>query len=183
MYKSLNEVYEKNQLFYWHNACGEIHMPGDGEGYYPHDPDELPAKCRQLYDRFFSEDHECYCYVANYEGKTGLLLVAPYDEEYCCREVCGFNTTVKAYCSAAMTLAFLVLKNRAANMERSPEFAKCSILLGEYTDPVAHELALFIPEEETEQADEIRAAFLQHSWNKDDEAMLKALMKTMYQEG
>lgn len=181
MCKSLNEIYNKNQLFYWHNACGEINMPGDGDGYFHHDLEELPLKCRQFYNQFFSEDNDCYCYVVNCEGKTGLLLVALYDEPYCCSEVCGFRTMPATNRVAdIMALEYLTLKNRVNQMETLEVFSGCTILLGEYTDPVGHELALFIPSEKVEQFTEIKAAFLQHCWNAEDEERLKTIVRIMY---
>lgn len=156
-------------------------MPGNGEDFEAcSEPEDLPPKCKWLYDNFFTEDFE---YVVNFEGKTGLLLTARYDEYYCCNEVCGFSEMPDDnQVEDIMALEYLILKKRASKMETTEAFSSCTILLGEYTDPVGHELALFIPIEEIERKEEIKAEFERNCWGKGDRTKLKSLLKTLTQE-
>lgn len=178
--KSLNDIYAQNdQLFYWNNALGEINMPGEGNGVCVHTPDELPPKCKEIFDRYFVAGGECNKYVVTFEGHVGLLLVALHDE-YEVSENCGLhpdgkNAAEEEKVKMAMAMYSYLLKQRVANMETDPVFDGCTLIYGDYTDPIGHELALFVPETELKRLPELEDCFLQGCWFKEDtENLVKA---------
>ena len=182
----MNDVYKKNQLFYWHNSSGEVNMPGDGEGLYIHAFDELPLTCQKIFNQYFSDDGECSRYVVSLEGKVGLLLVALYGE-YEVGEICGFYPNDKDPKTAdkvriAMEICAFILKQRVACMEADPVFDGCTLLFGDYTDPIGHEVALFIPESELGRFSELEDIFLQGCWFSEDKKRLANTVNVLLKE-
>lgn len=176
--KSLNEVYDKNHLFYWHNVCGEVNMPGDGESYNHHEEDELPSKCRELFDRIFAADGECSKYVVHLEGKLGVLLVALHDESYYC-DMCEVREPAKTEkekdkCKLLMDMSAYLIKRHAESMDSDPAFEGCTPLFGNYTDPAGHELCLFVPASLVEKLEDITVSFLNECWCESDNIAIKA---------
>lgn len=177
---SLNAIYAQNdQLFYWCNATGEINMPGDDDSACGHAPDELPPKCREIFERHFVEGGECNKYVVTFKGRVGLLLVALHDE-YEVSDSCGLhpngkNAAEEDKVKMAMAMYSYLLKQRVANMETDPVFDGCTLIYGDYTDPIGHELALFVPETELKRLPELEDCFLQGCWfSEDTEKLAKA---------
>lgn len=54
----LNEIYKKDELFYWCNCLGEINMPGDGH-FIVHKAEELPPRYFELYEKYRVFDKSC----------------------------------------------------------------------------------------------------------------------------
>lgn len=178
----LNDIYKKNQLFYWHNTIGEVNMPGDGEGYSYHSADELPPLCRELYDKYIPDDGECWKYVVSFKGSTGLLLVTLYSE-YEISETCGIRPEEKRdneeKVQILMEIVSFILKQRIMRMEGNSVFDDCTLIFGDYTDPVGHEVALFVPKSKLEQLPELEKNFLQECWNPDDKDKLVKVAKVL----
>lgn len=182
--ESLNDIYKNDQLFYWSNAIGEINMPGDGNDVHIHTPDELPSKCREIFDRYFKEDGECKRYVVSLKGHIGLLLVALHDE-YEVSENCGLypddkNAGEEAKVKMAMAMYAYILKRRVACMEKDAVFNGCTLLFGDYTDPIGHELALFVPESELKRLFELEDCFLQGCWFAQDNKKLAKSTESLF---
>ena len=76
-----NEDGEKygEDLKYWSNSCGELHMHGK----YDITEAELPAELLAVYKEWWEEDKDGqYCYLAEYKGRYGMALVNEYYEKY-----------------------------------------------------------------------------------------------------
>jgi hypothetical protein len=66
-------------LKYWSNGCGELHMHGK----YDITEAELPAELLAVYKEWWQEDKDGqYCYLAEYKGRYGIALVNEYYENY-----------------------------------------------------------------------------------------------------
>ena len=79
--KSLNKVYEKDELTYFCNACGDINIPGK-EGWWNGKPEELPRTARELYENCWGEGCGLPMYVVEYKCETAMAITALFDESY-----------------------------------------------------------------------------------------------------
>ncbi len=70
------EKYQED-LRYWSNACGELHRYGERDI----TEEELPPELQKAYSEIWEEcPWGLFCYLAEYEGKTGIALIAEYHE-------------------------------------------------------------------------------------------------------
>ncbi|NLT15388.1 MAG: hypothetical protein GXY05_13725 [Clostridiales bacterium] len=150
MVKSLNDAYKHNTLFYFCNATGDINMPGDpmlGTGFYiVHTSEELPPKERELYENFWSEDGGGTQYVVRCEGKPGIAICYLFDRDYIL-ELCGWDVNDDIGGDVIVKQFFSAVEAYAKEVEAFPVLEGCSIFVGDNTDPVGHELLVFVPYE------------------------------------
>lgn len=171
----LNDIYEKEELFYWCNCCCDVNMPGDSS-FSIHSPDELPPRYYELYEKYQTEDSGCYRYVVSFRGHPGMLLVALHDDGYyddilSKKEPMAFKKEILMKECARKFTALLVL-NQCEKMSKDKRLDGCVSIFGENTDPDGHELALFIPEEAAFNIDKFQEVFLEYCWTKEDEKCL-----------
>ena len=157
----LKKAHEKDELFYWCNALGEINMPGDG-GIREHEEDELPPKVKKLYEKYQAEVDGCNLYTVNFRGQPGMLVAVLFDtcwaedklrhdeklkpviqtmsEDQIKRAVHSVmdNPLMDAIWAAALSM-----------VEEVDGFR--SLLIGKDTDPDGHELCEFILASRCEQ--------------------------------
>ena len=139
MIEKLNDVFENDELFFWCNCLGEINMPGDGNKFpRMHSEDELPSSVHDLYEMYFCEDNPKR-YIVSFQGKIGVFLDAIYDEDYV-----AYLMGVKDATPEVMEKAFYEILAHAAVLNNEMD-GRCTILVGDCTDPDGHELSLFIP--------------------------------------
>ena len=141
--KYFKDIYETNSLFYWCNCIGEINMPGDGNVCIPHRADELPPAVRNVYEKYWCDAVNAKRYVVTFEGQVGILLEALYNETYA-EDTTKVNEKTHEF-SVLMAKIFDYLCGKAAMLDFFTASSGCTSLVGEYSDPDGHELALFIP--------------------------------------
>ena len=135
MVYSLNEFYEKKQIFYWCNATGDLNGPGFSDTKSP-ELEELPAKVREVYERFWTEGRGANEYVVTLNGKTGLMLGWLFDYGYLedLQVTVGANDPIQKdeYHAAVYAAA-----NALSYDYRNP------VIYGKDTDPEGDEILLF----------------------------------------
>ena len=130
---SLNELYEKNTLYYWCNAFGDINPPDNpmrcGE------LDDLPYYERDLYENYWSERFWGNLYVVSLNGDPGMLLtyLVDYGMAEDGKETDGYGALYDAATKCAEWLA------------NSGGHPGTKVVLGKDTDPIGHELCVFVP--------------------------------------
>lgn len=130
MIKSLNAVYQSENLIYWCNALGEINIPWKPPG-YPGHTKELPEEIRQAYGVWQEgEIAGINDYVVSYNGMTGIAYNWLVDYDWI-NEECGEGKIGSALYSAAEQL--------------EKKYPYAIVFIGMDTDPEGHELLLFIP--------------------------------------
>lgn len=132
--KSLNEVYQNEELFYYCNACGDINIPGtDPWGF--HDVDELPRSARELYENYWMEGAGLCMYVVEYKCEKAMAVTALFDYGY--REDLlaeGISLTDEEF--------FAAMKNVAIMYRNAFRY---ETLVGKDTDPDGHEIVFIVP--------------------------------------
>lgn len=141
--KNFKDVYKENSLFYWCNWLGELNMPGDGGKCFPHRPEDLPPAVRDTYERYWSEGVNANRYVVSFEGQVGILLTALYNEVYV-EDVTKVKEKTHEF-ATLMDKIFDYLCGKAAMLDFLAKDSVCEALVGNYSDPDGHELAMFIP--------------------------------------
>lgn len=136
--KSLNEVYENEELFYYCNACGDINIPGT-DPWSRHDVDELPLSARELYENYWMEGAGLCMYVVEYKFEVGfekaMAVTALFDYGY--REDLlaeGISLTDEEF--------FAAVKNTAIMYRNAFRY---ETLVGKDTDPDGHEIVFIVP--------------------------------------
>lgn len=171
----LNEIYKKDELFYWCNCLGEINMPGDGH-FIVHKAEELPPRYFELYEKYQMETDECHRYVVSFRGRPGMLLTALHVEEYYF-DVLNMESR-PATLDGIMArecirkIAALLVMRQCEKMSHDKRLDGCIPIFGEDTDPDGHELALFIPEDRASDIDSLQKIFLEYCWTRADERTL-----------
>lgn len=149
--RDLNEIYEKELLFYWCNSLGEINVPG--ARFSSGDPEELPPKQKILYEGWQQED-DPYRYVVSYNGKAAMALGLLFDYSW----LADIMTIKESnFCVRAMGgILFQAIKKYGKALEA--RLPNVEILFGEDTDPDGHELLVVVPFEERSRIEEIALA-------------------------
>jgi len=140
---SLNDLYDHNALYYWCNACGDINPPDNPMNCG--DLDDLPMLERDLYENYWSELFWANLYVVDISGNPGMLIV--YLIDYDMREDGAESDEDGSLYEAA--------KKCAESLVASGGHPGADVLLGKDTDPIGHELCVFVPYEMREQIEYI----------------------------
>ena len=172
----LNKIYEKDELFYWCNCCGDINMPG-GKNYLDvHTPEELPPRYFELYEKYQMETDGCHRYVVSFRGRPGMLLTALHNEGYY-SDILNIksrpttpNEIMARECIRKITA--LLIMRQCGKMSHDKRLDGCIPIFGEDTDTDGHELALFIPEGRASDIDSLQKIFLEYCWTSSDERTL-----------
>lgn len=176
--KNFKDVYGKNSLFYWCNCLGELNMPGDGEKCFPHRPEDLPPAVRDVYEKYWSEGVNAKRYVVSFEGQVGILLTALYNEDYV-EDATEVEVGTYKF-TALMAKTFDYLCGKAAMMDFLVTDSICEVLVGDYSDPDGHELAMFIPTTNTAKAIiELINLFESCVYTDEDAAFMKAAVSRL----
>ena len=152
--KSLNEVYEKNLIFYWCNASGEINVPG-ADPLYVGCQRDLPFEQRVLYGEFQKEDDPCR-YVVTYKGKAAMALGLLFDYDWLSTLMCGVEGKDDPLVKAAKGLLGYAIK-RYGKWYLKAQFPDTEVLFGEDTDPDGHELLVVVPFEKRDIVTQVAA--------------------------
>lgn len=174
--KSLNEVYEKDELVYFCNACGDINIPGK-EGWWNGKPEELPRTARELYENCWGEGCGLPMYVVEYKAETAMAISALFDEDY-------KDDLLAEKGIAVTTSEFWEAVRRVAIMYRLA--FRYETLVGRDTDPIGHEIVFIIPYKDCEDAADIAAFLGDHIYNdfeRECYAFHKNRIKKMNKEG
>lgn len=150
--KSLNEAYEKNLIWYWCNACGDINVPGALPMTIGH-PDDMPPTARRLYEKYWSEAGWPTRYVGNCEGQYGLFLCYLFDYEMCVGTVFEDIDRMADAFFEEVVMGVAKMLSRKPLFGANGDLSDCTIYVGNGTDPLGHELCIFIPEDKCEYAD------------------------------
>lgn len=178
MVQSMNEIFAQHGLFYWCSSAGDIRMPGDGQRYIVHHPEDLPPAVRQLYEAYQTEAGECMRHVVTYNGNPGMCLMALYDKSYY-NDICddhGITNKTCAQEAILLDVGFQLLIQQAERMSKDPVFEGCTCLVGNKTDPDGHELGLFIPAKMAKNIDTIEKEFCQYLYPESEKELI---VKTM----
>ena len=147
MLRSLNEIYEHDQLYYWCNASGEIN-PKDNPMRVGSEED-LPMRECELYEQFWTEGNGCWMYVVDYMDQTGMALCFLCDYSWAADMLQKANREVKDSEKAALyRAAHRVGEDIETWLHRTYESLNCEVWIGKETDPDGHEIMVFIPFEE-----------------------------------
>lgn len=139
--KSLNEIYNNNELFYYCNTCGEINIPNTHPLSY-HDSDELPLRERNLYENYWYEGAGCCMYVVNYNGNAAMALGFLFDEGYLCDILHKDEVD-----NADMEVFYDAISDYAKMLENNEMLSYCDVVVGKNTDPDGHEIVVIVPYE------------------------------------
>ena len=154
MIRSLNDIYEKDELIYHCNACGDINVVG-GDLLQCGTEDDLSPRERNLYENYWTECAGCMMYVVTYKDRPGMVLGFLMD----CGWMSDFcDKSWDAVTEEDMHRLYLAVSDYAKSLEREPELCGCEIWVGEDTDPAGHELLVFIPYERRDVIDRIAAS-------------------------
>lgn len=166
MSKCLNTVYNENRIFFCCNACGEIALPSDTSIFTVHKPEELPEKERELYNEHWTDNYSAKTYVVIYNGEAGLainfLFCRTFLEDVLNRPVTDND----------MLILHRVIQNYADSIEKHRLLEKCSVLVGEDTDPDGHEMYVIVPYDEKANIEYILQS-LDNTVYKDVELLIK----------
>lgn len=143
-YYSLNNLYDHFAIHYWCNACGDINVP-DADPMYCGTPDEMPEKERDLYENYWSELYWANLYVVSMCGRAGMLIV--YLIDYDMREDGSESDDDGSL--------FEYVNRCAESLVKSGGHPGSEILIGKDTDPIGHELCVFVPYEHREEIEYI----------------------------
>lgn len=147
--KSLNKVYENDEMFYYCNSCGEISIPGTNPLSY-HLPSELPTIAYELYQKYWNDNNVGRMYVVEYKNKFAIAINYIFDEEY----LAEILDTDKAT-SGDMVVYYNAILEYARKLEWKPAIGNCEVLVGYDTDPDGHELIVIIPYDEKDNIETI----------------------------
>lgn len=137
---SLNSAYEKDEIFYYCNACGEIQIPND-PGMAFHSADELPAPYRDLYSKYQTDASHFPRYVIRYKGNAAMAISVLLDECFC-SDIVG-----RAASGKDLQLYWNVIQRYAAFLRSDLMLDGCDILIGHNTDPDGNEILIVVPPE------------------------------------
>lgn len=87
---------------------------------------------------------------------------------------------IEAMRPVLMDMWAYILKQRASHLESNPLLNDCTVMFGDYTDPIGHELCVFIPADETDRLTEIKATFIQECENQMDSQRLLMAAKVLF---
>lgn len=151
MVKSLNEVYENNELLYYCNAAGDIHIPG-ADPWAIHQPDELPLPALELYENFWTEGAGLTMYVVKYKDVTTIAVCALFDYSYMddLDEQHRWGQDKDAFWQA--------VKHTAKQADMLTDFPMVT-LVGEDTDPDGHEILFILPPDKCAEAADFAETF------------------------
>ena len=163
--KSLNSIYEQDQLHYWCNAVGEINLKEDP--FRIGDKEALPEMAQELYDSYWSEGSGCNMYVAEYSNLTGMILCILCDYSWASDMLSKKESELDAHDKHALYRAAKAqgLAVEAWISEAFPG-AGIEVWLGEDTDPDGHELLVFIPYQARVHIEEIAGVLNQTAYEK-----------------
>lgn len=138
--KSLNEIYNNNNLFYYCNSCGEINIPNTDIFSY-HDVDELPLRERNLYENYWSDAYG-QMYVVNYNGDAAMALGFLFNDGYLC-DILHKNEVN----NEDMEMFYDAIYDYAKMLENNEMLSYCDVAVGKDTDPEGHEIIVIVPYE------------------------------------
>ncbi len=157
--KSLNKVYENNELFYYCNTCGDINIPNTNPLSW-HNIDELPLKERNLYENYWYDGAGCHMHVVNYKDNPAMALGFLFDKSYLSDILDKDDVTEKD-----MESFYAAVMDYAKMLEKDNEISDCEILVGENTDPDGHELLVIIPYEKRTEIEKIAKYLDKHVYD------------------
>ena len=136
---SLNKVYEKGDLIYYCNACGDIIDPAQAPGDGPWEvgsPEKLPRSARELYENYWAEGAGLPMYVVEYKCEKAMAVTALFDYGYRddMLDEKGIAVTNNEFFDAVKRVA--IMYSNAFRHET---------LVGRDTDPDGHEIVFIIP--------------------------------------
>lgn len=147
--KSLNEIYNNDEMFYYCNSCGEINIPNTDPLSY-HDVDELPMKERNLYENYWSDNYGFQMYVVNYKGNAAMALGFLFNECYLSDILHKDEVN-----DIDMKVFYQAISDYAKMFERDEVLSFCDVLVGEDTDPEGHDLIVIVPYERRSEIEKI----------------------------
>lgn len=151
MVKSLNKVYENDELFYYCNACGDLNLPGT-DPWSIHDPEELPPPARDLYNNYWTEGAGLTMYVVKYKDVTTIAVNALFDRGYMddLEYKHGWEKDEDAFLEAVKSTAIMADIYTGFPL---------TILVGLETDPDGHEILFILPPDKCDKAADFAAEF------------------------
>ena len=172
--KSLNDIYEHNQLHYWCNAVGEIN-PKEAP-FRVGDKEDLPDLARELYEAYWNEGSGCNMYVAEYTNLTGMILCILCDYSWASDMLNKKEDEIDSHEKHAL---YRAAKAHGETVEAwiSDAFPGIGIevWLGEDTDPDGHELLVFIPYQARVHIEEITVVLNQTAYQEIEHYYKKAV--------
>lgn len=128
-------VYEERQklledLKYWSNALGELHHRGE----FDIKESGLPEELQHAYRKLWTAGSGSLCYLAEYKGRYGIVLINEFSEEYADNH---FLTMDGLFCK---------LKEKAEAFQRMETFQCTTAILGRLSGfEDCHEFIIFFP--------------------------------------
>lgn len=138
MLKSLNELYDRDVVFYHCNALGEINVAGK-DPLYCGDVSEMPEPAQVLYNQYQDETGPYRTYVVNIGNRYGMAYVVLFDYSWLDDnglDVEKDETIFGALNTAVRNVAERIMDDSIADLE---------FYVGNNTDPDGDELMLFVP--------------------------------------
>ena len=158
--KSLNETYDRNELFYMCNACGEVNdpsIPGD-MGF--HQPEEvMTPEEQQLYENYWAEGAGCCMYVLRIKERAAMGLCYLFDTGWVKDVLDERPDVAKPVADEDIKQVWMprvfAAVSKAAEAEIQGLAPGCDIYLGDWTDPDGHEMLVVVPYEKRDQIEGI----------------------------
>ena len=172
--KSLNDIYDRNQLHYWCNAVGEIN-PKEAP-FRVGDKEDLPDLARELYEVYWNEGSGCSMYVAEYTTLSGMILCILCDYSWASDMLGKKEDEIDSHEKHALYRAAKVHGQEVEGWisDTFPGIG-IEVWLGEDTDPDGHELLVFIPYQARVHIEEIAAVLNQKTYQEIERYYKKAV--------
>lgn len=164
--KSLNDVYERGELFFYCNAAGEIGIPGT-DPWSRHEPDDLPHSAWELYMNYWTEDSGLMMYVVEYKCEKCMALNVLFDRGYM------DDLRVEYDIDVDEDLFWEAVQNIADTYCAA---TNCETLVGKDTDPDGHEILFIVPASRCSTIRELAGFVTEHIYG-DFEQRYKYLLK------